>query len=158
MIDSKLIVTVLAAGSLAFITARHPNMRGLVVPALIVAFLVNVFVPHVYVTPDRFQLLDTFSVFSFTAWTAGLTLFGWLARRYRGAFRWPVLIISYVIGLLLIEYVGYHLMGIMLTGNQPSLLGLGVLHGDIRLHVTYLLVGPTYLVLVNHTRCGARSR
>lgn len=146
--DPKLLITVAAAAGLFITVLKDPRNRRLVLLAAAVSAAVNAFVPHVYVVPDALQLGGTFSTFSFVAGTAGFVALGMLFRRYRGCCRLPMLAVVYVAGLLVIEFVGYHLLGIQLVGNEPSFLGLGVLHGTPRLHITYVAAGPLMLAVL----------
>ena len=58
----------------------------------------------------------------------------------------------YLIVLFTIEYVGYYLLGIRIAGQYPSLLGTGIIHGSLSIHLFYLLAGPLYLLATSYLR------
>jgi hypothetical protein len=119
-----------------------------------VAFPLALFIvaynPHIYTTSDIY--IGHISVFAFVSWTAGLVVLREAYELYPWKFRWVVIPIAYVIALLSLEYIGYHLLDIRLVGDDPSFFGLGVLHGPISMHIIYMLAGPAYLWLTDFVR------
>ena len=46
------------------------------------------------------------------------------------------------------EAYAYHVLGIRLNSNYPSLFGLGIIHAPLGVKVFYILAGPLYLTTV----------
>lgn len=140
-------VVIMWAGIFALMLAGRlygRRMAAEILLAALFAFLLNLFVPHVYVTDT--VSIGRFNLFSFVSWTAGLVFLREVYKAYRWRFRWLVMTGLYLGVLLLLEYIGFHLLGIRLIGNEPSYLGLGVLHGTPILHIVYMLAGPLYML------------
>ncbi len=81
-------------------------------------------------------------------WVAGLFSISILYELFSFKYKLIVLIILYWAGLLVSEYIGYHILNIKLETNHPGLFGLNIIHVNNYSKVYYILIGPVFLLLI----------
>lgn len=116
--------------------------------ALAISGFWTFFTKYEYVGSNLY-LFNRINVFPLVLWTLGLTALYIIHNRFPARYRFLYTVILYLVGLGIIEAVGYHILNIHLNSNYPSLLGLGIVHGPIHMKVFYIIAGPIYIVLTN---------
>ena len=93
------------------------------------------------------------TLFPLVAWTIGLlTLKQIYNLQKKHKFLFTTL--YYIIGLFLIEYIGYYILGIQLDSNYPGIPGLNIIHAPLAQQIAYILMGPIYLLITKILRTG----
>jgi len=150
-LDYKIAIVWIALSILAFSYARYRESVGEeIIIALFFALFVTAYHPYVYTGNNL--LLGHINIFPLFAWTAGLALLREVYERARVPFRLLKVTAIYIIVLFALEYAGYYFLGIRLSGDAPSLWGLGIIHGPVFLQYFYLLAGPVYLLATDYLR------
>jgi hypothetical protein len=121
------------------------HWREIVLAAIITALWVAL--SGIYTYQQTNLSILGFNLFPFFAWTAGLVLLKAAHDKF-GAFRYIKAVVSYLLILLAVEYIGYHLLGIRLDSAYPGLFGMDIMHAPWYSQVYYLLIGPIYLLIL----------
>lgn len=116
--------------------------------ALFFALFVTAYHPYVYVGQN--VIVGHINIYPLFAWTASLVLLRELYERVHSRYRFILMSVAYIITLFAVEYIGFYLLGIRLADHEPSLWGLGIMHGTSFLHYFYLLAGPLYLATTDY--------
>ena len=121
---------------------------------LIVAFLLAILIAsfhfYEYTTPNLF--IGKVNLFPVISWTFGLVLLRELYEKLNKKYKLAKITLIYILGLFLVEYIGYYLLNIQLKTNFTSLLGTGIIHAPLWLKITYLLIGPIYILLTDYLK------
>ena len=150
-IDHKLAVMWFAAVSLAVAYAAYRRFIGQeLVVALLFALFVTSYQEYAYTSANVY--LGRINLFPLIGWTAGLVLLREAYENLRMSNRFVVISAIYIFVLFTLEYVGYHVLGIRIAGDMPSLFGLGIIHGPPIIHWFYVLAGPVYLLVTDYLR------
>jgi len=146
--DPKVVITI---GSVLFLFIIYGLHKGRVdrylLVAIVFALFTNMVNDYAYDTVNYFVL--GVNLFSFFSWTAGLVLLKEVYDRFSFRFKWFVFSLVYLAALLFVEYIGFHVLGIRLAAENPSLFGLGVIHGPPVMHIFYVTAGPIYLLVTD---------
>jgi len=139
---------------LAVILISYFFLRKKVGQELIIAALFALFVTSYteYIYTGSNLLIGTLNIFPLISWTAGLMVLREFYERVTIQHKFVFVSIVYIATILLVEYIGYYLLGIERVGNYPSLLGLGVIHGQFVTHAFYLFAGPIYLLVTDYLK------
>ena len=89
-------------------------------------------------------------------WTIGLVTLYFIYMKVKGPYRFLKVTLFYVLALMTLESIGYHLLNIQLTSNYTGIFGLDVLHVPLYAKIYYMIAGPLYLLKVKYlqTRWG----
>jgi hypothetical protein len=101
-----------------------------------------------YTTPNLF--IGKINLFPVISWTFGLVLLREIYERLHHKYKLIYLSIAHVITLFLVEYIGYYLLNIQLKTSFTSLLGTGIIHAPLWLKITYILMGPAYILITDY--------
>lgn len=147
-LDAKLVFVI---GEVLFLALYYGLYKGKIEIYLFVAMLFGVFTniinDYTYDTANYFVF--GINIFSFFSWTTGLVLLREFYDRFEIQFKWFVFSVLYLVLLIFFEYVGFYYLDIRLAAGNPSLLGLGVIHGTLAMHIFYPLAGPVYLLITD---------
>lgn len=147
--DFKLAITWLAFSLVGFAYARYRESVGQeLVVALFFALFVTAYYPYIYSSDNI--LFGHINIYPLFVWTAGLVLLREIYEHTKSPHHFLLISAIYIAVLFALEYVGFYLLNIQLTGKAPSLWGLGIIHGTDFLHWFYLLAGPVYLVTTDY--------
>ncbi|MBI2004537.1 hypothetical protein HYS79_00005 [Patescibacteria group bacterium] len=135
--------------SAAYILYRRSIGQEMVI-AILFALFITAYWPYLYTEGNIF--LGHINVYPLIAWTAGLVLLREVYEHLRVPYRFVIVSISYVAVLFFVEYLGYYVFNIQISGQYPSLLGIGIIHGPPIVHIFYLLAGPLYLVVTDYLK------
>ena len=121
---------------------------------LVVAFLIAIAWTSYYLYEYTHSnlMLGKINLFPLVAWTFGLVFLREIYERLKGRHRLAKATIIYLLGLFVVEYIGYYLLNIRLDSSFPSLLGLGIIHATLLLKVFYLTAGPIYLLITDYLK------
>ena len=92
-------------------------------------------------------LFNQINVFPLVLWTLGLTLLYGIHINLKTRYPFFHAIAIYLIGLGIIEAVGYHVLNIRLNSDYPSLFGLGIIHAPLHMKIFYIVAGPVYICI-----------
>ena len=92
------------------------------------------------------------NILTLVLWVAGLMVLQYIYETYGRKRPFIQIIIFYWVGLLIIEYIGYHLIGIQLQSNYSGVFGLDVLHVPLFAKVYYMSAGPIYLLVLDYMK------
>ncbi len=93
-------------------------------------------------------ILEKVNIFPFTLWTLGLTALFFVHEAMPKRFRFGKTVLLYLIVLGILEAFGYHVLGIRLNSNEPSLWNLGIIHAKPHMKTFYLVAGPVYIAIL----------
>jgi hypothetical protein len=115
---------------------------------LLLAFVISavwVGTAGIYNYINGYSTIAGINIFPLLAWTAGLYIFTKWAPHFD---KKPIYVfLVWWISILFIEYVGYHLLGIQLTGGRAGILGTDLLHVPVFAQYYYMLTGPIFYYL-----------
>jgi len=148
-VDPKLVIIILLPTLLIttyiFYRKEYGNiiLKETSVSLLISLALVSYF-SYEYTTNNF--MVGGLNLFPLVAWTFGLVL---VKQVYNTPKKHKFLIATtiYIVGLFLIEIIGYYGMNIQLNSNHTSMLGLGIIHAPLTQKIAYLTIGPVYLAI-----------
>ena len=150
-LDYKFAIIWLAFAGLCVAYVLYRRLVGQeMVIAVLFALFITAYWPYFYTEGNI--LLGHINVYPLIAWTAGLVLLREAYEYLRVPYRFVIASISYVAVLFFVEYVGYYVFSIQISGQFPSLLGIGIIHGPPSIHIFYLLAGPLYLAVTDYLR------
>ncbi len=86
-------------------------------------------------------------------WSAGLALVPVLARKLNLRTVRGVTLL-YWFGLIVVEYVGYHLLDIHRIAGDSGMFGSQIIHIPLFAYPFYILAGPLFYLLVGGCRRG----
>lgn len=139
----------LAVLVLFLLIKRHRNKTFVpFIFALAISILWSFYFRYEYNGSNWF-LIDRINIYPLILWTAGLTGLRVISYEIPGRSRLPLAIVFYLIFLITVEAVGYHLLNIRLIYNYTSLLNLGVIHAPLTMKIFYIFTGPVYLLLLD---------
>lgn len=107
---------------------------------------------YVYHYTSNNIMLGNFNLFPLVSWTGGLVLLKEINDRLKIKFKFLIMCLGYWAFLFLLEYIGYYLLGIQLTGNNQSLFGMGIIHTPLDTKFFYVLAGPIYLLIADYLK------
>ena len=114
------------------------------------AFIISVFwvrFSGIYTYSDGMYMFLGVNLFTLISWTSGLTLFKEL---YDTKILNPIgAVLLWVTGVLFLEWLGYHIMGIQLSSNYSGVFGTDILHVPVWAHIYYLTIGPVFIVVTS---------
>jgi hypothetical protein len=121
---------------------------------LIIAFLFAVALTsyYVYEYSSGNILVGRVNLFPLIAWTAGLVLTREIYENLKGKHKVLKVYLFYLGALLLIEFLGFHVINIQLASNYPSLFGLGVIHAPPGMKAFYLSSGLVYILVTDYLK------
>jgi hypothetical protein len=97
------------------------------------------------------MVFNGLNMFSFLAWTAGLTAFkvfwDYFSRPNNYVKVYIIMSLIWVFGMVFIEYLGYNIIKIQLASSYPGFLGLPVMHMPWWGITYYFLAGPLFILL-----------
>lgn len=146
--DTKLIA---AIGALLIMLAMLIRYKKNIVPPMAIALILSAVWTALYryeYIGENIFLFHRINVYPLVLWTCGLTSL-YILQTYVVKTKNVILLTGlYLVLLYVLEAIGYHLLDIRLASNYPSLWNSGIIHGSILLKVFYIVVGPTYLILL----------
>ncbi len=121
---------------------------------LVVAFIISIAIAsyYFYEYTTLNIMIGKLNLFPVVSWTFGLVLLREIYEKLKGKYRFLKIILFYVIVLIILEYVGYNLLGIMLNSNFPDLWNLEIFHSPLVLRIIYFVVGPIYLLITDYLK------
>jgi hypothetical protein len=128
---------------LVVLSIRGKSTGTMLLAALITAVWVTASGLYTYKTSN--MMLGNLNLLPFLLWTTGLVIFKQLVDKNK--FSTSTLIVVWVAGLMVIEYIGYNLLGIQLASNYAGFLGLALMHMPWWGILYYLAAGPVFIVL-----------
>lgn len=144
--------TIIIAGLaiIAYLYVKHKKRIGqeLMIAALMSATWVGL--SGIYTYSDAHIVIGGLNVFPFVVWTAGLVILREFYESKKGPHKYRDTVIVYVAALLVLEYVGYNMLGIRLATNYPGLFGIELMHMPWWAQTYYLLAGPIYIKLTDY--------
>jgi len=150
-LDYKFAIIWLAFAGLCVAYVLYRRLVGQeMVIAVLFALFITAYWPYFYTEGNI--LLGHINVYPLIAWTAGLVLLREAYEYLRVPYRFVIASISYIAALFFAEYVGYYIFNIQISGQFPSLLGIGIIHGPPIIHAFYLLAGPLYLAVTDYLK------
>ena len=93
--------------------------------AFILAFALTSYYSYVYASSNI--MIGKINLFPLISWTFGLVFLREVYERLNKD-KFSIILLIYILGLFIVEYIGYYLLEIRLNSNLPSLLGLGIIH------------------------------
>ena len=144
-----IVVTLLALILVSYSLLRKKIGQEWIV-AILCALFITSYTEYIYTESNLF--IGTLNIFPLISWTAGLMVLREIYEQVTAKYKFVFVSIVYVVAILLVEYIGYYLLGIERVGNYPSLLGLGVIHGQFVTHAFYLFAGPIYLLVTDYLK------
>lgn len=121
---------------------------------IVVAFLFALIITsyYVYEYTTNNIMVGKINLFPLVSWTFGLVLLREIYINLHGSKKSNFIKISllYLLGLFIVEYLGYHLLNIQLNSNYPDLFNLGVIHAPLGMKLFYLLAGPVYILIIDY--------
>jgi hypothetical protein len=137
------IITVLIQ---SYIIYKEKVGKEIIIAALF-ALIVTSYHTYIYTTTNL--MIGKINLFPLISWTAGLVILRETYKRTNIKYKYLIFTIIYITILILIESIGYHILGIRLDSNYSGLFGLSVIHAPTELKAFYLLAGPLYLLITN---------
>jgi len=116
--------------------------------ATLFALVLTSYYTYTYSSANYF--IGTINLFPLLGWTAGLVFTLQIYRLFKKRsqrFAMYAIVITYLVVLFSIEFLGFYLLNIQLASNYPSLLGIGIIHGPIGMKAFYLTAGPLYVLV-----------
>ena len=101
----------------------------------------------IYDYKDSNWLLFGINFFPVLLWTVGLVVYRKLFDA--GSMNLWQMWVFYIFALLIIEYIGYHVMGIQLDSDFSGVFGTDILHVPFFAKIWYLSAGPIYLAVTD---------
>ncbi len=128
-------------------------------PALALAFALGLAwgIPasSLYVYETTLFVIGPLNLYPICYWTIGLFATYFLFRTFQSYFmsfwvRWLVFSLFFWSGLIVIEFVAYHFLGLkdLATLNCPGLPVLDCIHAPSTMKVVYFTMGPLYFLLL----------
>jgi len=98
-----------------------------------------------YIYTDSNIFIGSVNLYPLILWSVGLVLlrefYEYIGKKFF------LTVVFYILAILFVEYIGYHLLGIRIDGNYPGIFGLDVIHGPPIIHYFYILAGPAYILV-----------
>lgn len=127
---------------IVFLLFKHKeDISSELIVAIMFALFITSYHKYIYVGNNLF--IGEINIYPLILWSLGLVLVREFYE-YIGNKFW-VTSVLYIVGILIVEYVGYHWFGIQTTGNNPGIWGTDIIHGPVIIHYFYILAGPLYL-------------
>lgn len=124
------------------------DIRNELYLAMAISFL-WVTLSGVYVYKDYNIIIFGLNLFPFTLWTLALVLFKELSEFIEGfieGYKLYLLLLGiWIVLMLIVEYIGYHLLVIQLGNGDLGLLGFDVLHLPFYGHIYYIFTGVLFI-------------
>ncbi|MFA5019905.1 MAG: hypothetical protein WC533_02290 [Candidatus Pacearchaeota archaeon] len=150
-VDIKVVVTGLL---FLLLVIGYTIYREKIGQELLVAFIMALTITsyhfYEYTTPNLY--FGKINLFPLVCWTFGLVFLREIYEKVKIKQKFLITSIIYVIILFITEYVGYYLLGIRLSSNYSSLLGLGIIHAPLFMKLFYVFAGPVYLLITNYLK------
>jgi len=120
---------------------------------MIIAFLFSFAITSYYVYEySSFNIMiGKINLFPLVSWTFGLVFLREIYERLKEK-KFLFITLFYLIGLFLVEYLGYYLFNIKLNTNYPSLFNLGIIHAPVGMKFFYVLAGPVYILITDYLK------
>lgn len=125
----------------------HKGITNKFLLAFLLALLIAISFDYNYVGNNL--AIFGLSLYPLGAWWVGLLILGEIYDALNLKHKLLASILIYFVLFIIIEYIGYHVLGVRLDSNYESLFGMGIVHGPIQMKVTYVLVGPVYVLLLS---------
>ena len=150
-IDIKVVLIILFALLILISYLLYKDKIGQeLILAFIIALALTSYYRYEYTTENL--AIRRINVFPLIAWTIGLVFLRELYETIKSKYKLAIICIIYIIGLFVLEYIGYYLFNIKLNSNYTSLFGIGILHAPIEIKIFYLLAGPLYIIIANYLK------
>ncbi len=121
---------------------------------LIIAFLISIawcsYYFYEYNTTNL--IIGKINIFPLTCFAFGLVILREIYEKIKGKHRFIKISFIYLIGLFLVEYIGYYLLNIRLITSFPSLLDLGIIHAPLIMKLFYIFIGPLYILITDYLK------
>lgn len=121
---------------------------------LIVAFIISIAIAsyYFYEYTTLNIMIGKLNLFPVVSWTFGLVLLREIYERIKWKHKFIIITAFYIIGLIIIEYIGYVFLGIQLNSNFPSLWKIDAMHSPLVLKIIYFVTGPIYLAITDYLK------
>lgn len=150
-IDLKIILSIsfLILLMASYVIYKEKIGQELVV-ALLIALIITSYYLYKYTTSNI--MIGRINLFPLVSWTFGLVLLREIYEKQKIKYKFIISSLIYLIGLFIVEYVGYYLLNIKLNSNFESLFGLGIIHAPVAMKLFYLFAGPIYLLITDYLK------
>ena len=150
-IDLKLTITLLFT---VLLIAGYLIYKEKVGQEILIAFMFAAIITsyYMYEYTSTNIMFGRINFFPLLAWTFGLVLLREIYEKVKSKHKFLIMSIVYIIGLFIVEYIGYYLMNIRLSSNFSSFLGIGIIHAQLGMQLFYILVGPVYLAITDYLK------
>lgn len=150
-IDIKLVLTIILIILLIMGYSIYKEKIG---QELIIAFLFALVLTSYYIYEYTTQniILGRINIFPLVTWTAGLVLLREIYENIKIKNKFTIISLIYLIGLFILEYIGFYLLKIQLKTNFPSLLGIGIIHAQLGMKFFYIFAGPLYILITDYLK------
>ncbi|MDO8508545.1 MAG: hypothetical protein Q7S27_02570 [Nanoarchaeota archaeon] len=150
-IDIKIVLSCLFIFLLALNYYLYKEKIG---QELIVAVLFSLIITsyYIYEYTTANILIGRINIFPLIAWTAGLVFLREIYEKLKTGHKFLIISLVYIITLLLVEYLGFHILSIKLNSDFPSLLRLGIIHAPLGMKLFYICAGPIYIGITNYLK------
>jgi len=98
---------------------------------------------------DASYMFGTLNLFPLISWTTGLLLTNLIYERYFESKKIIGLTTLYISTIIILEYIGYHILGIQLNSNYPGVFGSDILHVPVFAQIYYLTAGPIFVKIID---------
>ena len=142
-----LLFTILLLGSFLI---KKEKVGGELIVAFLMALALTSYYEYIYTTLN--PLIGKINMFPLIAWTFGLVILREVYEKVKWEHKLLKISFLYVSLLFVIEYIGFYLLNIRLSGSYPSLLNMGIIHAPIGMKAFYLLAGPVYLLITDYLK------
>jgi len=148
-LDTKMVLTILFS---LFLMIGYVVYEDKIGKGLVLAFLFALIITsyHFYEYTSLNLTVGRINLFPLIAWTIGLVFLREIYGKIRGKHKFLLTWVIYLVGLWIVEYIGYHLLRIRLNSNFSGLFSLGILHSPTYLKIMYILAGPVYLGVADY--------
>lgn len=149
--DAVILSSLIAIG---FMVIRYKKKVG---QELFVAVLMTtswIMISKLYDYTSGNRLVFGVNVFTLVAWTFGLVILREFYEQIVTAknrvktffFIW----FMYAVLIILIEFVGYNLMGIQIAAGHPGIMGIAAMHVPCWGKIYYLTAGPLFILITDY--------
>lgn len=133
-----------------FTTRRNDIEKELYLAAIISLIWVNI--SGLYTYSDANYVFYGINLFAFVAWTTGLVIVKEYYENMKGKNKFIRFTITYMIAMVVVEYIGYNFMGIKLASNYPGIFGIEAMHMPLFGQMYYLIAGPVYVKICEYLK------
>lgn len=121
---------------------------------LVIAFILSLTLTsyYFYQYVSENLIIGKINLFPLAGWTFGLVFLREIYEKTKLKNKFLKITAIYLIGLFVLEYIGYYLLGIRLDSNFSSLFNLGIIHAPVGMKIVYLTLGPIYLLITDYLK------